>query len=200
MEDKKNENQTSEPKNDATNLELKETKEMSDTNETKAKKQRKTADTQDDKKDTFEDYKAEFKKIVWPSRPEIVKKTITVIGMSFVVGIIIFAMDTVLSAGYTAVVTAIKGDLTTQSDQMFEITPEMLQNMTVDENGETILEITPEMLEGMNLTTDDGSSNDGVLEITPEMLDTDSIVTEEIELQMPEAEVEVETETEVEAE
>lgn len=54
-------------------------------------------------KDTFADYKAEFKKIVWPDRADMVKRTATVIVTSLIVGVIIFCMDTVFSAGYSAI-------------------------------------------------------------------------------------------------
>ncbi len=58
----------------------------------------------DSDKDTFADYKAEFKKIVWPTRPEVVKKTTTVVVTSLIVGAIIFCMDTVFTAGYSAII------------------------------------------------------------------------------------------------
>lgn len=46
------------------------------------------------------DLKSEFKKIIWPKREELKKQTITVIGTSIFVGIIIFCMDSVFNAGY----------------------------------------------------------------------------------------------------
>ena len=54
------------------------------TNQTNEVKQTKPAPQakakkKDNDKDTFADYKAEFKKIVWPTRIEVVKKTATVI-------------------------------------------------------------------------------------------------------------------------
>ncbi len=55
-------------------------------------------------KDTFADYKAEFKKIVWPTRSEVVKRTAAVIVTSFIIGAIIFCMDTVFTAGYSAII------------------------------------------------------------------------------------------------
>lgn len=55
-------------------------------------------------RDTLADYKAEFKKIVWPDRTEMVKRTATVIVTSLIVGVIIFCMDTVFSAGYSAII------------------------------------------------------------------------------------------------
>ncbi len=64
----------------------------------------KTAKKKNNDKDTFADYKAEFKKIVWPTRPEVVKRTATVIVTSFIIGAIIFCMDTVFTAGYSAII------------------------------------------------------------------------------------------------
>ncbi|MBR5270411.1 MAG: preprotein translocase subunit SecE, partial [Anaerotignum sp.] len=48
--------------------------------------------------------KAEFKKIVWPDRPEVVKKTATVVVTSLIIGAIIFCMDTVFNAGYGVII------------------------------------------------------------------------------------------------
>lgn len=45
------------------------------------------------------EYKGEFKKIVWPSRPELIKKTITVMIACAIVGVIILAMDYVFGLG-----------------------------------------------------------------------------------------------------
>lgn len=41
------------------------------------------------------DHKAEFKKIVWPKKDEIAKKTATVIVTSLLIGLIVFCYDTV---------------------------------------------------------------------------------------------------------
>lgn len=56
----------------------------------------------DDKKKSsglISKYKAEFKKITWPTRDDLIKQTITVIIVSLLVGVIIFCMDFVLKAG-----------------------------------------------------------------------------------------------------
>ena len=79
------------------------------TNQTNEVKQTKpapqaTAKKKDNDKDTFADYKAEFKKIVWPSRPDVVKKTATVVVTSLIIGAIIFCMDTVFNAGYGVII------------------------------------------------------------------------------------------------
>jgi len=44
-------------------------------------------------KDKFSDYKAEFAKIVWPTKDELVKQTITVIAVCLMFAVIIFFMD-----------------------------------------------------------------------------------------------------------
>lgn len=43
------------------------------------------------------DHKAEFKKIVWPKKDEVAKKTVTVIFTSFLIGLIIFCYDSVFT-------------------------------------------------------------------------------------------------------
>lgn len=45
------------------------------------------------------DHKAEFKKIVWPKKDEVAKKTATVIVTSLLIGLIIFCMDTIFTGG-----------------------------------------------------------------------------------------------------
>ncbi len=55
--------------------------------------------------ETVADYKAEFKKIVWPTKQELAKKTVTVILTSLLVGVIITCMDMVYSGGYDYILT-----------------------------------------------------------------------------------------------
>ena len=82
------------------------TNQTNEVKQTKPAPQAKTAKTtkKGNDKDTFADYKAEFKKIVWPARPEVVKKTATVVVTSLIIGAIIFCMDTVFNAGYSAII------------------------------------------------------------------------------------------------
>jgi len=54
---------------------------------------------------TFTDYKAEFKKIIWPKRDELSKNTVSVIVTSLLMGVVIFCMDTVYTAGYDAIIS-----------------------------------------------------------------------------------------------
>ncbi len=78
-------------------------------NEKKEEKQVKPKqDKKDDKAsfmDTVADYKAEFKKIIWPKRDELSKKTVTVIITSLLIGVVIFCMDTIYTTGYDYIIS-----------------------------------------------------------------------------------------------
>lgn len=75
------------------------------------KENKKPEDNKKDKKDKnkkdsnkgsfFNEHKAEFKKIIWPSREDLLKQTVTVIIVSILVGAIIFGMDSIYNIGYT---------------------------------------------------------------------------------------------------
>ncbi len=47
----------------------------------------------------FKEVKSEMKKVVWPSRKQVVKNTLVVIAAVVIIGIIIFALDTVFGFG-----------------------------------------------------------------------------------------------------
>ena len=47
----------------------------------------------------FEGVKAEFKKVIWPDKMEIVKQTITVSVVSIVLGLLIALIDTIVQYG-----------------------------------------------------------------------------------------------------
>lgn len=49
-------------------------------------------------------YRGEFAKIVWPGRPELIRKTITVAIISLMFGIYISALDGVFGAVFTTLV------------------------------------------------------------------------------------------------
>ena len=49
-------------------------------------------------------YRSEFAKIVWPGRPELIRKTITVAIISGLFGIYISVLDGMLGAGFTTIV------------------------------------------------------------------------------------------------
>ncbi len=90
----------------------------------------------------FAEHKAELRKVTWPNRQELTKETITVITVSIIIGIIIFAMDTALSYVYNAVtgggsqnsVTSAPNDSNVYD---LENLPEGVEIVTGDEAGET---------------------------------------------------------------
>lgn len=50
----------------------------------------------------------EFRKIIWPSREELMKQTVTVIGLSLIVGAIIWGYDEIFEHLYNALITFVK--------------------------------------------------------------------------------------------
>ncbi len=66
-----------------------------------ASKDKKKDDNKKTLNDRFNEYKGEFRKIVWPSRKDLYKQTVTVIVISLIVGVLIFGMDTVYGFGYS---------------------------------------------------------------------------------------------------
>ena len=48
-------------------------------------------------KQSFADYRAEWKKVIWPNKTELRKQTITVIITSIIVGAVIFGIDSGLT-------------------------------------------------------------------------------------------------------
>lgn len=51
---------------------------------------------------------AEFKRVIWPSRQEVIKQTITVIAISIILGLIIWGLDIAFENGYQQLVNLLK--------------------------------------------------------------------------------------------
>lgn len=51
------------------------------------------------KKHFFGDIKKEFNQIIWPTKDDVIKKTTLVIAISFVLTILIFALDSLYTYG-----------------------------------------------------------------------------------------------------
>ena len=51
------------------------------------------------KKSWFKGLKAEFKKIIWPDKKTLLKQTVAVISCSVLLGVIIWAIDSVIQFG-----------------------------------------------------------------------------------------------------
>ncbi len=58
--------------------------------------------------DIYKVHAAEFKRIIWPSRQEVIKQTITVIVISIILGLIIWGLDIVFEFGYEQLVSLLK--------------------------------------------------------------------------------------------
>jgi preprotein translocase subunit SecE len=58
-----------------------------------------TTKTQKTKKSWFKGLRAEFKKVVWPDRPSIAKRTLVVIIVASIVGVIITIVDGIIQRG-----------------------------------------------------------------------------------------------------
>lgn len=73
---------------------------------TKPVKESKKSSKKDENKGPgfFAKHKAEFKKIKWPTREDLIKETVVVIIISLAVGAIIFGMDTVFKFGFTKLI------------------------------------------------------------------------------------------------
>lgn len=48
----------------------------------------------------YKTHLAEFKRIIWPSRDEVIKQTITVIFISIIIGLIIMGLDFLFEQGF----------------------------------------------------------------------------------------------------
>lgn len=48
---------------------------------------------------------AEFKRIIWPSKEEIIKETVSVIVISLLFGLIIIGFDYIVELGYNALIS-----------------------------------------------------------------------------------------------
>lgn len=87
-----------------TDIDENELRQSTDIKKTVEEKKEKSDSKDSDKKSlktSFKEFRGEFKKIIWPSRSELVKKTVTVVITSLSFGLLVFAMDTVFSFGYT---------------------------------------------------------------------------------------------------
>ena len=89
---------------------------MSDDNSKQVRKDSKKEDKKDEKAGKknwfaakYAEYVAEFKKIVWPSRQDLIKQTITVIVVSLLFGAYIAALDGGLGTLFTQFANLVVG-------------------------------------------------------------------------------------------
>lgn len=127
-------------------------------------------------KDTFQDYVAEFKKIVWPTKQEIFKKTTTVMSMSIFVGAIVFCMDSALNTAYTASLRAVRDDIPDYSTELLYDDAEiqqMLEGITIEGEDGSVLDSSDYVINedgsiSIGGTQTEGTTEDGSTEATTE--------------------------------
>jgi preprotein translocase subunit SecE len=89
-------------------MKLEETKNTNTVSEPEKKKESKAKDKKGFSFESwFGAHKAEYKKIVWPTRQEVIKETVIVLVMCFALGAIIFGLDTGLNYGYDALINLV---------------------------------------------------------------------------------------------
>lgn len=100
-----------------------------------AKKETKTnkKENNKNKKSFFKDFKAELKKVVWPTPKQLLNNTVAVITIVLITAAIVFVLDFVFESMNKQGIDKIKGivDNTSTSENVVE------ENATVDENVST---------------------------------------------------------------
>ncbi len=111
----------------------------------------------------FKDFKAELKKVIWPTPKQIVKNTVAVITIVVITAVIVFILDVIFEALNTYGVNNLRKVVKTES------------SVTTTENGE-------ESSEGEEVTGEESSpeeSGETVTEENSENANTESEVVEE---------------------
>ena len=120
------------------------------------------------KKHFFKDFKAELKKVIWPTPKQLVNNTVAVVTIVLITAIIVFALDAVFDLGNKYGITKLQSivdekfnseEETENTENEEETSSE--ESETTDENttteGETSTEENTTTDDG-NTTTDDGNT------------------------------------------
>ncbi|MGN1299568.1 MAG: preprotein translocase subunit SecE [Candidatus Scatovivens sp.] len=89
----------------------KEKKEVIDTKITKQEKNN-SKSVKKEKKNSFKNFKAELKKVTWPTPKELVNKTIAVIVIVLIIAFIVFVLDFIFENAYNFGTGKIKSAIT----------------------------------------------------------------------------------------
>lgn len=116
-----------------------------DTKNSKVKKEKK------ERKTFFKDFKAELKKVTWPTAKQLINKTIAVIAIVIIISLIVFALDFVFDKGYQTITT--KAANMIKKDEVTQTVDENNQVIEATEN--TNATETPETTEETNETTEE---------------------------------------------
>ncbi len=70
-----------------------------------------------EKKHFFKDFKAELKRVIWPTPKQLVNNTVTVISIALITAIIVFALDLVFETMNNYGINKLKGFVGTHNEQ-----------------------------------------------------------------------------------
>ncbi len=85
-----------------------------------------------EKKHFFKDFKAELKKVIWPTPKQVVNNTVAVITIVLITAVIVFALDLVFGAINTHGIGTIRSLVTSQKAETSENTTNEINNTTVE--------------------------------------------------------------------
>ena len=109
-------------------------------------------DTNKKDKKFLKDFKAELKKVIWPSTKQLVNNTTAVIAIVLIIAGIVFALDVVFESMNTYGIDKIKS-LVTSSQTNNEVNENVEESNTVTDNSEVETTPTPEETNGENTST-----------------------------------------------
>ena len=109
-----------------------------------------------DKKHYFKDFKAELKKVIWPTPKQLVNNTITVIVMVLITAVIVFALDFIFETINEQGIERVKSIVSTeQTNEVTENqTTEAENTETTDQENAVQNESTSENVEEKNTTVE----------------------------------------------
>ena len=98
------------------------------------------------KKHFFKDVKAELKKVIWPTKKQLVNNTVAVISIVLIVGIAVFVLDVCLekinSFGVNKLKTIVQSTQTNEISENTEIENLISENSETQESTEADAEVT----------------------------------------------------------
>mgnify|MGYP001075105916 CR=1 FL=1 len=106
-----------------------------------------------EKKHYFKDFKAELKKVIWPTPKQLINNTITVIAMVLITAVIVFALDLIFESANKYGLEKIKDVVSSNATNT--VNNAVVENATVDNT-----EPQPEVTTDNPDTTADQGSND----------------------------------------
>ena len=95
----------------------------------------KDAKIKKENKHFFKDFKAELKRVIWPTPKQLVNNTVAVVTIVLITAIIVFALDVVFEKMNTYGINKIKEAVNSSNTTVNELVDETL---TEENNGETV--------------------------------------------------------------